>query len=121
MRLLHPQDRAYSVPQLFDFIQRAGLTFGRWVKQAPYSARCGVMARLPQSLRMAELSPAEQFAAVELFRGTMVRHSVIVYRDDSPSPIPANQFCRRRMAELCAYSHVRNDLCSRAATCGRLD
>ena len=122
--LLHPQDRAYSVPQLFDFIQRAGLTFGRWVKQAPYSARCGVMARLPQAVRMAELSPAEQFAAVELFRGTMVRHSVIVYRDDSPSPIPANQFCRRRVDELCAYSNVRNDLCSRAATCrscGRLD
>jgi SAM-dependent methyltransferase len=84
--LLHPQDRAYSVPKLFDFTQRAGLTFGRWVRQAPYSPRCGVMARLPQALRMAELSPAEQFAAVELFRGTMVRHSVIVYRDDSPSP-----------------------------------
>jgi SAM-dependent methyltransferase len=82
--LLHPQDRAYSVPQLFDFIQRAGLTFGRWVKQAPYSPRCGVMARLPHALRMAELSPAEQFAAVELFRGTMVRHSAIVYRDDNP-------------------------------------
>jgi SAM-dependent methyltransferase len=83
--LLHPQDRAYSVPQLFDFIQRAGLTFGRWVRQAPYSPRCGVMARLPQALRMAELSQAEQFAAAELFRGTMVRHSAIVYRDDSPS------------------------------------
>src|SRR5271156_96107 len=90
--LLHPQDRAYSVPQLFDFIQRAGLTFGRWVKQAPYSARCGVMARLPQSVRIAELSPAEQFAAVELFRGTMVRHSVIVHRNDSPSPIPPISF-----------------------------
>jgi SAM-dependent methyltransferase len=90
--LLHPQDRAYSVPQLFDFIQRAGLTFGRWVKQAPYSARCGVMARLPQSVRMAELSPAEQFAAVELFRGTMVRHSVVVHRNDSPSPIPPLSF-----------------------------
>ncbi len=83
--LLHPQDRAYSVPQLLDFIQGAGLTFSRWVKQAPYSPRCGVMARLPQALRMAELSPTEQFACVELFRGTMLRHSVIVYRDDSPS------------------------------------
>ena len=41
--LLHPQDRAYSVPQLFDFIQRGGLTFGRWVKQAPYSAHCGLI------------------------------------------------------------------------------
>src|SRR4249920_2211552 len=35
--LLHPQDRAYSVPQLFDFIEKAGLTFGRWLKQAPYT------------------------------------------------------------------------------------
>jgi SAM-dependent methyltransferase len=84
--LLHPQDRAYSVPQLFDFIQRGALTFGRWVKQAPYSVQCGLIQRLPQALQMAALSPAKQFAAVELFRGTMVRHSAIVYRDDGPGP-----------------------------------
>lgn len=82
--LLHPQDRAYSVPQLFEFIERGGLTFGRWIKQAPYSLRCGVMAQIPQTARMAELSPAEQYAAVELFRGTMVRHSLVAYRDDGP-------------------------------------
>lgn len=81
--LLHPQDRAYSVPQLFDFIERAGLTFGRWVKQAPYSPRCGVMAHIPQASSMAQLSLPEQYAAVELFRGTMIRHSFIVYRNDS--------------------------------------
>lgn len=28
--LLNPRDRAYSVPQLFDFIERNGLSFGRW-------------------------------------------------------------------------------------------
>jgi SAM-dependent methyltransferase len=82
--LLHPQDRAYSVPELFDFIEANGLTFGRWVKQAPYSLHCGVMAKLPQAPRMAQLPLAEQYAAVELFRGTMVRHSVVAYRDDSP-------------------------------------
>ena len=82
--LLHPQDRAYSVPQLFALIERAGLTFGRWLKQAPYSPHCGVLAKLPQASRLARLSLAEQYAAVELFRGTMVRHSVITYRDDSP-------------------------------------
>ena len=82
--LLHPQDRAYSVPQLFDFIEKAGLTFGRWLKQAPYTPHCGVVAKIPQASRLAQLSPAEQYAAVELFRGTMVRHSVIAYRDDSP-------------------------------------
>jgi 2-polyprenyl-3-methyl-5-hydroxy-6-metoxy-1,4-benzoquinol methylase len=82
--LLHPQDRAYSVPQLFDFIERAGLKFGRWLKQASYNRHCGVVAKIPQASRLAQLSLAEQYAAVELFRGTMVRHSMVVYRDDSP-------------------------------------
>jgi SAM-dependent methyltransferase len=82
--LLNPQDRAYSVPQLFDFLERGGLVFGRWLQQAPYSWLCGVMAKLPQVSRIAQLTSAEQYAAVELFRGTMVVHSVVAYRDDSP-------------------------------------
>ncbi len=81
--LLHPQDRAYSVPQLFEFLDGAGLRFGRWVRQASYSARCGLMARLPQASRIADLEPAEQYAATELFRGTMTTHSVVAYRDDA--------------------------------------
>ena len=81
--LLHPQDRAYSVPQFFEFLQRAGLAFGRWTRQAPYSARCGVIASLPQAPRLEEISLEQQFAAVELFRGTMVRHSAVVYHSDS--------------------------------------
>ena len=88
--LLHPQDRAYSAPQLFNFIDRAQLTFGRWVKQAPYTPCCGVIAQLPQAAHMANLTPKEQYAAVELFRGTMVRHSVIAYRNDKtggPYPV----------------------------------
>lgn len=80
--LLHPQDRAYSVPQLFDFIEAAGLTFGRWVRQAPYSLHCGVIAKIPQATRMARLSPVEQYAAIELFRGTMARHSLVAHRND---------------------------------------
>lgn len=82
--LLHPQDRAYSVPQLFEFIEKAGLTFGRWIRQAPYSIHCGVIAKIPQASRMARLPLPEQYAAIELFRGTMARHSVVAYRNDSP-------------------------------------
>lgn len=80
--LLHPQDRAYSVAQFHEYLERAGLAMGRWVRQAPYSAHCGVMAQIPQAAALAQLAPAEQSAAVELFRGTMVRHSAIVYRND---------------------------------------
>jgi len=83
--LLNPQDRAYSVPQLFDFIVGAGLTFSRWVRQAPYSPRCGLMARLPHASRIAALEPAQQYAAAELFRGGMMSHSVIARRDDRPA------------------------------------
>src|SRR5262249_12173350 len=31
-------------------------------------------------------SSAEQYAAVELFRGTMIRHSMVAYRNDCPDP-----------------------------------
>src|SRR5450755_3566523 len=47
--LLNPQDRAYSVPQFLEFIEGAGLTFGRWAKQAPYQPQCGALAGIPQS------------------------------------------------------------------------
>jgi hypothetical protein len=82
--LLHPQDRAYSVPELFEFLEAGGLKFARWVKQAPYSARCGVMAAIPQSGRLAELPATEQYASAELFRGTMVRHTVVALKYDHP-------------------------------------
>lgn len=82
--LLHPQDRAYTVPQLLDFLEQADLTFGRWVRQAPYLPQCGDLARTPHGPRLTQLPLPEQYAAVELFRGTMVRHNVIVYGRDRP-------------------------------------
>jgi SAM-dependent methyltransferase len=80
--LLHPQDRAYSVPQLMEFLDRAGLVFGRWVRQAPYLPSCGALAMTPHAIRLMELPADAQYAALELFRGTMVRHSVVAYRSN---------------------------------------
>jgi SAM-dependent methyltransferase len=82
--LLNPQDRAYSVPQLFAFLNANGLTFGRWVRQAPYRLQPGLMSRIPRALRMAQIPIEDQYAAAELFRGNMVRHSAIAYRNDNP-------------------------------------
>ena len=79
--LLHPQDRAYSVPQLFEFLQHGRMKFGRWIRQAPYSAHCGVLMQIPQSQRLLTLEEPDQFAIAELFRGTMLRHSFTAYRD----------------------------------------
>jgi SAM-dependent methyltransferase len=82
--LLNPKDRAYSVPQLFHFLRTNGLNFGRWVRQAPYNLQQGVMTRIPRPLRTAKIPLEDQYAAAELFRGTMTRHSVVAYRDDNP-------------------------------------
>lgn len=80
--LLHPQDRAYSVPEFLQFLLDADLSFGRWTRQAPYLPCCGALASSPHASRLQGLSPAQQYAAIELFRGTMVRHSATVYRND---------------------------------------
>lgn len=79
---LNPQDRAFSVPQFFGLLRASGLTFGRWFRQAPYSFRVGLMSGLPDAFQRKQLSTEDEFAAAELFRGTMTRHSALVYRDD---------------------------------------
>lgn len=82
--LLNPIDRPYSVPELFEYLARGGMRFGRWLRQAPYLPDCGAPLSSPHRARLARLGAEEQYAAMELFRGTMVRHSAIVYRDDEP-------------------------------------
>ncbi len=83
--LLHPRDRSYSVPQLMEFLERAGLEFGRWLRQAPYLPWCGALASAPNHSKLVDLSAEEQYAAIELFRGTMLRHSAVAYRKDRPA------------------------------------
>lgn len=90
--LLNPQDRPYSVPQLIAFARDNGLRFGRWLRQAPYLPHCGAMATSPHSARLAALDPAGQYAAMELFRGDMVRHTAILYRDDAPAGMETIDF-----------------------------
>jgi SAM-dependent methyltransferase len=80
--LLHPQDRAYSVPQFLDYIDRADLTFGRWIRQAPYLPYCGALASKPHQAKLLSLPIEGQYTAIELFRGTMVRHAAIAYANE---------------------------------------
>jgi SAM-dependent methyltransferase len=80
--LLHPVDRAYTVPQLHAWLQRCGLSFARWREQAPYLPQCGAIAGMPHAARLAALPLPAQHAAVELLRGTMTKHEFIAYRDD---------------------------------------
>jgi SAM-dependent methyltransferase len=78
--LLNPRDQSYSVPQLLELLDRTGVNFGRWYWQAPYLPNCGSISKTPHANRIAALREREQYAAMELFRGTMTAHSLIVYR-----------------------------------------
>ena len=81
--LLNPRDRSYSVPQLFDFLSRQELTFRRWHSQAPYLPQCGAIGATTHAKRLLALPEPEQYAAMELWRGTMATHSVVVSRNDA--------------------------------------
>jgi SAM-dependent methyltransferase len=90
--LLNPQDRSYSVPELLDLLAGAGLKFGRWLRQAPYLPQCGGPAATPHAPRLMQLAVEERYAAMELFRGTMARHTVVAHRSDEREPAAAVDF-----------------------------
>ncbi|MGI9666941.1 MAG: class I SAM-dependent methyltransferase [Acidimicrobiia bacterium] len=80
---LNPRERAYSVPELFDLLGSEDLGFGRWILQAPYRPQCGAPATTPHATQLVELSDHDQYAAMELLRGSMVRHTVIAHQPAS--------------------------------------
>jgi SAM-dependent methyltransferase len=80
--LLNPQDRAYSVPEVFEYLDRCGLAFGRWLRQAAYLPYCGAIARTPLAPRMMRLPAQKQYQMMELFRGNMLRHSFTAYKKE---------------------------------------
>jgi SAM-dependent methyltransferase len=82
--LLNPRDRTYSVPQVFDFVERNGLKFGRWYWQAPYSPRCGSISDTPHAPKLAALPEREQYVEMELWRGLITNHDFIAHRSDQP-------------------------------------
>lgn len=87
--LLHPQDRAYTVRQVYEWLDRCRMSFGRWIEQAPYSPECGALARTPHAERLRKLPERARHAAAELFRGTISQHKFVAYRDDrTPEPQP---------------------------------
>ena len=60
--LLNPCDRAYSVPQVFEWLEHSGLALRRWYWQAPYLPQCGAIAATPHAQRLAQL-PAPDCAS----------------------------------------------------------
>ena len=127
--LLNPREQAYSVPALFDLIERNGFVLGRWQLQAPYLPRCGAIAVTPHATRLGALPDREQYAAMELWRGTIAHHTGVLYRSDTsltpwslcfdpryiPIRLPSTLCVRERLpagaaAVLLNRGHLQHDL-----------
>ncbi len=73
---LHPQDRAYTVPQLLAWVTENGLAFQSWVQNQFYYPDALVE---PDTRRMIRLLPArEQWPIVESLVATMGNHTFIL-------------------------------------------
>ncbi len=79
--LLHPQDRAYSVPELMKFVAAAGLIFFGWNDHADYCADRFLSGAMLE--RVLALPPAEQWAIVEHLALMNARHDFFVRKPES--------------------------------------
>jgi SAM-dependent methyltransferase len=75
---LHPQDRAYTVPQLLELVEGCGLTFQNWIDNHPYW-RNGAWGRdSAVAAAVDPLRPREHWAAVEMLGQSAGLHAFTV-------------------------------------------
>jgi len=82
---VHPCDRAYTVPQVYEWLDGAQMSFSRWFLQGLYLPQCSMLADSAHAKALAELPIEQQYEAVELFRGNLHMHYVIAVRNDRPT------------------------------------
>ena len=79
--LLHPQDRAYAVPDIMELIETAGLIFFGWNDNAPYCADRFLSGEMLE--RVLALPAAEQWAVIDNLNVLNDRHDFFVRRPQS--------------------------------------
>jgi len=79
--LLHPQDRAYSVPEIMEFVAAAGLIFFGWSDNALYCADRFLSGEILE--RVLALPAAEQWAVIDNLTVLNSRHDFFVRKPQS--------------------------------------
>ena len=95
--LLHSRDRAFTVPELAELVQGAGLAITAFIEPARYDP-ANYLAESPLRERLASLPWLDSCAAAELIAGNLKRHICYlvrpadapraVARPDSPKVVP---------------------------------
>lgn len=75
---LHPQDRAYSVPEVLGFAHDNGLAFWDWTDRLDYSHTACIPAGHPIHARLQTLNPVAQWTVVELLTQTRGTHRFLL-------------------------------------------
>lgn len=90
---LHPQDRAYTVPQLMDFVGRHGLKHQAWVDNAFYYPDAA-LARFPADILAAvtALPDLQQWAVVEMLTQRIGMHTCVLRRAADAPQVAAHAF-----------------------------
>jgi SAM-dependent methyltransferase len=81
---LHPRDVSFTVPDIYDVLERTGLALQAWYYRAHYSPRCTALADHPFYARIERLPERERFAVGELYRAAVHLHFFVACRDDRP-------------------------------------
>jgi SAM-dependent methyltransferase len=79
---LHPQDRAYTVPQLIEMVEGAGLSFQNWVDNFPYWRNGAWGPESAIAAAVYPLPPREHWSAVEMLSQSAGLHAFTVRRGD---------------------------------------
>ena len=83
---LHPQDRAYTVPQLLEMVEGAGLDFQNWLDNFPYWRNGAWGPDTAIAAAVDPLPPREHWAAVEMLRQAAGMHAFTVRRAGKAVP-----------------------------------
>lgn len=82
---LHRSDRAYSVPEVLAFAEKAGLSFRGWLDKSIYSADLILPYNHPLRPHILELPEEEQWAAMELLtQGIGCHRFLLCHKDVKP-------------------------------------
>jgi SAM-dependent methyltransferase len=90
---LHPQDRAYAVPEVLDFVERAGLFFQGWFDNSLYYPDLHFAKDDPVRQAIEQLPEREQWAVMENLALLVGKHMFIVRkRQTTPIAFDGNVF-----------------------------
>jgi SAM-dependent methyltransferase len=81
---LHPQDEAYSIPDIYSLLEKCDMKMQKMLFRAHYDPVCTPLINSPFFSKIHSLPLAERFAIGELFRAGSIMHYFIACRDDRP-------------------------------------